>query len=225
MSDHRLSSREVNYQGLRERATRFGLETLADEEALALVLSRALPDGARTWAQVLIGQWGTFARVVAADVEELAGLIGRSPALELKLLHDAALRIAAGSIRHRDVISSWSSLQTYLRVRLGEHPREQFRVLYLDKRNQLIRDEVMGDGTTDHAPVYPREVVRRALQLAASSIILVHNHPSGDAQPSRADVTVTKAVIDACGTLKIQVHDHVLVAGQSVVSLRALGLI
>lgn len=216
---------EGAYEGLRERAARFGLEALDDSEALALFLSRWMGRGARTWAEVLLARCGSLERVLAADVEDLAQQVGRTAAVELKLVQDTARRLAAGALRKRDLISSWDSLQRYLRVRLAEHSREEFRVLFLDKRNQLIADECLGAGTVDHAPVYPREVVRRALQLGACAVIFVHNHPSGDTHPSNVDALVTKELMAACKPLKITVHDHLLVAGQEVVSFKALGLI
>jgi DNA repair protein RadC len=122
------------------------------------------------------------------------------------------------------VISSWSALLAYVRVALAHEPREQFRVIFLDRKNQLIADEVMNHGTVDHAPVYPREVMRRALELSASSLVLVHNHPSGDPTPSGADVEMTKQVVEAGRSLRISVHDHLVVGRDGVASLKALGL-
>lgn len=211
--------------GVRERAATFGLDTLGDAEALELILSRSLDRGARTWAAVLLSRWQTLERVITADVDDLASLIGRPAAIDLQLIQQAAVRVAAGSLRARDVLSSWSALERYLRARLAERTREQVRVLFLDKRNQLLADELSGQGTVDHAPVYPREIVRRALQLDASAIIMVHNHPSGDPTPSTADIEMTKQVVSACNALRIAFHDHVLVAGRDVVSFKALGLL
>jgi DNA repair protein RadC len=216
---------EAAYEGLRERAAQFGLEALNDREALALFLSRSLGRGSHTWAEVLLVRCGNLERVLAADVEDLAQQIGRAAAVDLKLLQDAARRVARGALRKRDLISSWDSLQRYLRVRLAEEGREQFRVLFLDKRNQLIADECLGAGTVDHAPVYPREVIRRALQLDTCAAIFVHNHPSGGTTPSNADVAVTKELVAACTAVKIVVHDHLLVAGQEVISFKTLGLL
>lgn len=218
-------TREVQYEGLRERAARFGLDSLGDEDTLALFLSRTVHSGARTWAQVLLAEWGGLSAVLSADTADLARIVGGAAAVELGLLQEVALRVAASSLAGRDVISSWDALVRYLRVRLAGRGREEFRVLFLDKRNRLILDEMMGEGTVDHAPVYPREVVRRALQLNASALILVHNHPSGDQNPSRADVRVTDEVISACNSLQIVVHDHVLVAGEAVTSFKAAGLL
>lgn len=210
--------------GLRERAAVYGLEALSESDVLELFLTRSLKSGAKTWAQVLLGTWQSLAGVLGADVEDLRAVVGREAAVDLKLLHEATLRVLAGSIRNRDVLSSSTALQAYLRVKLAERTREQFRVLFLDKRNQLISDELMGQGTTDHAPVYPREVVRRAIQLDACALVLVHNHPSGDPSPSHADIKMTQEVVAACAPLRIVVHDHLLIAGQTVVSFKALGL-
>jgi DNA repair protein RadC len=125
----------------------------------------------------------------------------------------------------RPVISSWSALLAYTKAALAHAPREQFRVLFLDKKNQLIADEVMNEGTVDHAPVYPREVARRALELSASAVILVHNHPSGDPTPSAADIDMTRQVVEAGRALRIAVHDHLVVGRDGVASFKALGLI
>jgi len=146
-------------------------------------------------------------------------------ALDLRLLQEAALRIGRGEVAKRPVISSWSALIAYTKAALAHEPREQFRVLFLDKKNQLIVDEVMNEGTVDHAPVYPREVARRALELSASAVILVHNHPSGDPTPSGADIDMTRQVIEAGRALKIAVHDHLVVGREGVASFKALGLI
>jgi DNA repair protein RadC len=222
---HEPENYDAVYDGLRERAVQFGLEALDDAETLALFLSKRMRRGARTWAEILLVRFGGLERVLAADVDDLAHQVGRPAAIELKLLQDTARRLAAGALRKRELISSWEVLQQYLRIRLAQIGREQFRALFLDKRNQLIADECLGVGTVDHVPVYPREVVRRALQLDACAVIVVHNHPSGDPHPSNADVSVTKELAAACSALKITVHDHLLVAGQQVVSFKALGLI
>jgi DNA repair protein RadC len=140
-------------------------------------------------------------------------------------LHEAAIRQGRAGLRQRTVISSWTALLGYVRVMLASEVREQFRVLFLDKKNQLIADEQLGQGTVDHAPVYPREVMRRALELSASSLILVHNHPSGDPSPSQADIEMTKQIIEAGRSLRISIHDHLVVGRDGVASFKALGLI
>ncbi len=159
-------------------------------------------------------------------MEELKAVkgVGAALALDLKLIHEATARMGRGEVARRTVISSWSALLAYARVAMAHAPREQFRVLFLDKKNQLIADEVMGHGTIDHAPVYPREVMRRALEVSASAVILVHNHPSGDPTPSAADIDMTRQVVEAGKPLKIAVHDHLVVGAQGVASFKALGL-
>ena len=154
----------------------------------------------------------------------MAREIGAPAARELTLLHALLLRTLAYPLRHRSVLSSTEAVRAYVRARLAASPRESFHVLFLDKRNALIADERLGQGSVDHAPVYPREVVRRALELSASAILLVHNHPSGDATPSSADVAMTKQIVEAARALGLAVHDHFIVAGDQVASLRALGL-
>ena len=164
--------------------------------------------------------------MLGAGLEELKTVSGIGPAvaLDLKLLHEATARMARGEVRKRTVISSWTALLAYARVAMANASREQFRVLFLDKKNQLIADEVLNEGTVDHAPVYPREVMRRALELSASSLILAHNHPSGDPTPSRADVEMTRQVVEAGRALRISVHDHLVVGRDGVASLKGLGL-
>jgi DNA repair protein RadC len=133
--------------------------------------------------------------------------------------------VAREPVRKHTVISSWTALLAYVRVALANEPREQFRVLFLDKKNQLIADETMHRGTVDHAPVYPREVMRRALELSASAIILAHNHPSGDPTPSKADIDMTRQIVEAGRSLRIEIHDHLVVGHEGVASFKALGLL
>jgi DNA repair protein RadC len=211
---------------LRERAGK-SLEALPDYELLELLLARSIPRGdVKPLAKALLARFGGLAGVMGATSAELRTVkgIGASVALDLKLLHEATLRMGRGEVAKRTVISSWTALLAYTRVALAHESREQFRVLFLDKKNQLIADEVMNRGTVDHAPVYPREVVRRALELAASAVILVHNHPSGDPTPSGPDIDMTRQVIDAGRPLKIAVHDHLVVGRDGVASFKALGL-
>jgi len=212
---------------LRERARKGGLEALPDYELLELYLFRSIPlKDVKPLAKALLVRFGGLAGVLGASMEELcaeAG-VGAAVALDLKLTHEAAVRMGREPVMKRTVISSWSALLAYVKLALAHESREQFRVLYLDKKNALIADEMMGQGTVDHAPVYPREVVRRALEVAASSLILVHNHPSGDPSPSSADVEMTRHVVEAARPLRISVHDHLVVGRDGVASLKALGL-
>jgi len=174
---HHLGHRER----LRERAARAGLEALPDYELLELHLFRSIPRGdVKPLAKALIARFGSLGAVLGASLEALKTVpgVGEAVALDLRLAHETALRLAREEVSARPVISSWSALLSYVRTALAHEPREQVRVLFLDKRNQLIADELMNRGTVDHAPVYPREVARRALELSASAIILVHNHPT-----------------------------------------------
>ncbi|HEX6859792.1 MAG TPA: DNA repair protein RadC [Caulobacteraceae bacterium] len=220
---HHLGHRER----LRERALKGGLEALPDYELLELYLFRTFPRGdIKPLAKALLTRFGSLTAVLSASVEELRTVqgIGEAAAADLKILHEATLRLAREAVQKRPVISSWTALLGYVRVALANESREQFRVLFLDKKNQLIADEVMNRGTVDHAPVYPREVMRRALELSSSSIILVHNHPSGDPTPSPADVDMTKQIVEAGRSLRISVHDHLVVGREGVASFKALGL-
>ncbi|MGZ3375571.1 MAG: RadC family protein [Phenylobacterium sp.] len=212
---------------LRERAAAGGLAALPDYELLELYLFRAIPRGdVKPLAKQLLARFGSFGGVLGATPEELRTVkgVGEALALDLKLLHEASLRTAREAVARRPVISSWSALMAYVKTALAHEAREQFRVLFLDKKNQLIADEVMNRGTVDHAPVYPREVMRRALELSASAVILVHNHPSGDPTPSSADIEMTRQVVDAGRSLRIAVHDHLIAGRDGVASLKALGL-
>jgi len=199
---------------------------LDEEGALVQLLARC---GAREpdptfLAYQLLDRFGGIGRVVGAPAADLARVVGEDLAVELGVLHALLLRILAFPLRQRDVIGSWAAAKAYLQARLRALPREAFHVLFLDKRNQLIADERMGEGSISHAPVYPREVVRRALELSASGVLLVHNHPTGDPTPSSADIEMTRQVVAACRALDIAVHDHLIVGGDQVASLKALGL-
>lgn len=221
---------------LRERARTAGLHHLPDYELLELFLFRSQPQGdVKPIAKALLTRFGSLAAVLAASVEDLRTVksedsrgrskgVGAETALDLAALHEVARRVAKEEANRRTVISSWSALLAYVRLSLQHEPREQFRVLYLDNKNQLILDEIQNRGTVDHAPVYPREVVRRALELSAKSMIIVHNHPSGDPTPSRADIAMTKQVIEAARSLEVAVHDHLIVGREGVASFKQLGL-
>lgn len=198
----------------------------ADLVLLASIFERVLsPQASRIAAQDMIETFHGLAGVAAADEAALlcAGL-DRGCVAELVRIRAMAVAMMRAQACTRPVLSSWTDLIAYLRAELAHAPREQFRALYLDKRNILLREEMRTYGTVDHAPVYPREVVRRALELSASAIILVHNHPSGDPTPSRADIDMTRRIIDAGKVFDIQVHDHVIVGREGTKSFRALGL-
>jgi DNA repair protein RadC len=220
---HHLGHRER----LRERALEGGLGALPDYELLELYLFRTFPRGdVKPKAKALLARFGSLEAVFAASVDDLRRVdgIGEAAALDLKLAHEATLRTAREAVKKRTVISSWTALLAYVRVALAHEPREHFRVLFLDRKNQLIADVNMNEGTVDHAPVYPREIMRRALELSASAVILVHNHPSGDPTPSSADIEMTRQVVEAGRSLKIAVHDHLVVGRDGVASFKALGL-
>lgn len=213
---------------LRERFRGAGADALSDYELMEMVLFRALPRrDVKPLAKALIGKFGSFAEAVHAPeprLREVAGL-GESTIVEIKLIAAAASRVARGQLKQRTVLSSWASVIDYCRTAMAFADKEQFRVLFLDKRNQLISDEVQQVGTVDHTPVYPREVVKRALELSATAIIMVHNHPSGDPTPSQADVQMTRSVIDVAKPLGISVHDHIIVGRNGHASLKGLKLI
>ena len=222
---------------LRERARGGGLTHLPDYELLELFLFRSQPQGdVKPVAKALLARFGSLSAVLAASVEDLMTVraedskgrmkgVGAETALDLTALHEVSRRVVREPAARRPVISSWTALVSYVRVALQHEPREQFRVLYLDKKNQLQHDEILNRGTVDHAPVYPREVVRRALEVSASAIILVHNHPSGDPTPSRADIEMTKEVQAAGKALGIALHDHVVIGRDDHASFKALGLL
>ncbi|VDC48763.1 MULTISPECIES: DNA repair protein RadC [Brevundimonas] len=201
-------------------------DALDDRSLLALMLRRSVTDPDALAGDLLV-HFGTLGAVAGADRGELVRVPGVGPAVlaDLKLLPELAVRLARSEACRRPVITSWSALVAYVRVAMAHRLREQFRVLYLDRRNTLMCDELLAEGTVDHAPVYPREVVRRALDLSASAMILVHNHPSGDPEPSRADIEMTRKIIDAARLFGLQVHDHLVIGRQGTASFKTLGLI
>lgn len=227
-----LAEAAPHFHGHRERLrARFreaGAAALADYELLELVLFRAIPRrDVKPIAKALVDRFGSFAEVVAAPaglLEEVAGVTA-SVVTELKIVEAAAHRIARGQVKRRPVLASWSAVIEYCRTAMAFAEREQVRVLFLDKRNQLIADEIVQTGTVDHAPVYPREVIKRALEVSASALVLCHNHPSGDPTPSRADIDMTRRIIDMAKPLGIEVHDHIIVGKDGHASLKGLRLI
>jgi DNA repair protein RadC len=213
---------------MREKLLSRGPEALADYELLEMLLFLAFKQGdTKPLAKALINRYGSFANVIAAPAGELQTLRGVGPhaATAIKLVQAASLRAARAELMEREVLNTPEKLGAYLVAALGREAREQFRVLFLDTRNRLIADEVMGQGTVNHTPVYTREVMKRALEVHATALILVHNHPSGDPTPSKDDIQMTKEVQMAAGVMGIAVHDHVIVGNGRWISFREKGLV
>lgn len=221
---HYLGHRER----LRSRLIEAGPAALADYELVELILFRAIPRvDVKPLAKAVIARFGSFADAIAADPHRLAEIEGMRPAAiaEFKIVEAAAQRFAKGTVKKRLPMGSWSTVIDYCRTAMAFDARESFRILFLDKKNGLIADEVQGSGTVDHTPVYPREVMRRALELSATAIVLVHNHPSGDPTPSTADVKMTHEIVTIAKTLGVTVHDHIIVGRDGHASLKGMRLI
>ncbi len=213
---------------LRQRFLEGGPQSVADYELLELVLFRAIPQrDVKPLAKRLIATFGDFSGALSAPPARLAEVEGIGPAVicELKIVEASAHRLARARVMNRPALSSWAALMDYCKTAMAHSPTERFRVLFLDRKNVLIADEEQARGTVDHVPVYPREVVKRALELDASAVILVHNHPSGDPTPSQADIDMTGAVDQALRSVGIVLHDHVIVGRASDASFRSQGLI
>lgn len=218
IADHR--------QRLRQRFMSGGAAALPDYELLELVLFRAIPRrDVKPLARSLLDRFGDFNRVVSAPAERLRDVNGVADAVitELKVLEAAAHRMARARILQRHVLSSWDALLDYCHTTMAHRETEQFRVIFLDRKNMVIADEEQAKGTVDHVPVYPREVAKRALELNASALILIHNHPSGDPTPSQSDITMTDQINAACLTLGLTLHDHLIIGKSTELSFRAEG--
>lgn len=213
---------------LRARFVRSGADACEDYELVEMLLFAAIPRrDVKPLAKDLLRQFGSIAGLLAADPQDLAkvkGLSENSAAL-IKLVHALTQRMLIGDVEQKPILGSWKKLVDYCHVAMAHEKREQFRVLFLNRKNQLIADEVQQVGTVDHAPVYPREIVRRALELGATAMILVHNHPSGDPSPSDSDISMTAEIIRAARALDVMVHDHLIIAKSGHVSFKALGLL
>jgi DNA repair protein RadC len=216
-------------QRLKDRFANGGEEAVPDYELLELVLFSAIPRrDTKPIAKALLKRFNeSFAEVVNAPPERLKEVtgVGDSVVHQLKLIRAAALRLMKTEVKERAVFSSWDAVLAYCHAKMALEPKEQFFILFLDKKNRLIEEEVHQTGTVDHTPVYPREVVKRALELSASSIILLHNHPSGDTTPSKADIEMTRTIADAAKALGIVVHDHLIVGRRGFTSMRAMKLL
>ncbi len=223
-----VDDRKNHRSRLRQRFMQGGAAAVPDYEMLELVLFRAIArQDVKPLAKRLIAEFGDFNHVLAAQPDRLARIdgVGASVVQELKIVEAAAHRMARAKVLGKSVLSSWDALLEYCRTAMAHRPLEQFRILYLDRKNVLIADEEQAQGTVDHVPVYPREVVKRALELNASALILVHNHPSGDPSPSQSDITMTNRIKAAAEALEITIHDHLVIGKACDFSFRAEGLL
>jgi DNA repair protein RadC len=213
---------------LRARLLASGPEAVAEHELIEMTLFLALPRrDTKEIARALLTRFGSYAAVFAAPVPQLLKVegLGEAGMAALKIVHAAAMRLGRAEVMHRPVLGNWHKLLEYLHAQLAREQVEQFRLLFLDSKNRLLADEAQARGTVNHTPVYPREVVRRALELAATAIILVHNHPSGDPTPSRDDLEMTREIGRAAATLGILLHDHIIVGNGRWLSFRQEGLL
>ncbi len=227
-----MSQEKPHYHGHRERLRRRlldkGAGSLADYEVLEYLLFGARPRGdTKPLAKALLARFGNLASVFSASPRELAAVTGAGDASVaiLRIVPEAARRMALEEIMDRPVLSSWNQVIAYCRIVMGREKTEQFRLLFLDTKNRLIADEKQQQGTVNFTPVYPREVVKRALELEASALIMVHNHPSGDPAPSKADIAITRQVQSAAAELGIDVHDHIVIGRSGHNSFKSLGLL
>ncbi|GJM02301.1 MAG: DNA repair protein RadC [Rhodomicrobium sp.] len=234
MGEFKDSQKQItpHYQGhrarLRQKFRKNGADTFPDYELLEMLLFRAIPRrDTKPIAKELIAKFGSFADVINAPEARLKDIdgIGEAVITELKIVKASALRLMQGELAKKPIISSWQAMLKYCVAAMAHEQREQFRIIFLDKRNQVIADEVQAEGTVDHTPVYVREVVKRSLEVGATAIILVHNHPSGDPTPSRADISMTKEIMGALEKINILVHDHIIVGRDGHASLKQLKLI
>jgi DNA repair protein RadC len=213
---------------LRKRLFEGGPDALLEHELIEYLLALALPRrDTKPLARKLIADFGGFGRLLSADGESIMriGEVSEGAAAAIKIAQATALRLLESEVKDQPVLGSWQALLDYLRADMGAHPVERVRVLYLNARNMLIRNEPMSEGSVDEAAVYVREVIRRALEYHATAMILVHNHPSGDPQPSQQDIRLTREIVDAARPLGISVHDHVIVGARTCASMRSLGLL
>ena len=213
---------------LKKKFRENGAGALAEYELLELLLFRSIPRrDTKPIAKQLIKEFGSFSEVLNAPAKRLAEIkgLGESVIIDLQLINSAAAALLRGNVKDKPLLASWSAVLDYCRASMAFEEREQFRILFLDKKNRLIRDEVQQQGTVDHTPVYPREVIKRALDLSATAIILLHNHPSGDPTPSRADVEMTRKIDEIASSLDIKLHDHIIIAKEGHASMKGLKLI
>jgi DNA repair protein RadC len=231
-----MEDTKQHYHGHRKRAKEKFLKSLsansshaiADYEILEMILYSAYPrQDTKPIAKDLINKFGSLAGVFAADIEKLQreAKLSEGVIFSLKIINEASLRLLKSKVAEKPVIQSWKALLDYCQAAMSNLTTEQFRIMFLDKKNKLISDEVQQKGTVDQTPVYPREVVKRALELGASAIILVHNHPSGDASPSKADIEITEQIEAGLNAVDIKLHDHLIIAGENHFSFAGNGLV
>lgn len=231
LADDKAKAEEPHYLGHRERLRERFLTNpggLADYEILELMLAAVIPRrDTKPLAKALLQRFGSLYDLFSASPEALRDVdgVGHTTAVFLKVLREAGVRMARRQVMERPVISSWDQLLDYCHLAMDSLPTEQFRLLFLDRKNSLIADELQQKGTVDHTPLYPREVVKRALELHASAIIMVHNHPSGDPAPSKADIEMTRLVRDALTAVGIQLHDHLVIGRKGHASFKGMGLL
>jgi DNA repair protein RadC len=212
---------------LRERFLGVGGDSIADYELLELILFSARPRGdVKPLAKELLKRFGSFAKLIHAEESALREVpeVGDAVISALKTIRVATQRLIKSEISDQPVIQSWSALMDYCKLAMGNNKIEEFRVLFLNHRHALIADEVMQRGTINHTPVYPREIVKRALEHSAAAVILLHNHPSGDPTPSKADIDITKQIVEAAATIGVTVHDHVIITATGHYSFKSFGL-
>ncbi|MCK5445470.1 MAG: DNA repair protein RadC [Rhodospirillaceae bacterium] len=215
-------------QRLRERFLKSGAGALADYELIELLLFSAMPRrDVKPVAKALLKKFGSLSALLNASAAEISTVdgVGEVAAVNLRVTHEVALRMLGDDVMNKPILSSWDNLIDYLRAAMGHNKTEQFRILFLNRKNVLIADELQQEGTIDHTPVYPREVIKRALELGASALILVHNHPSGDTQPSTADIEMTQEVQDAGKKLGIELHDHLIISKNGYTSFKTAGFL
>ena len=215
-------------QRLRERFLKSGAGALADYELIELLLFSAMPRrDVKPVAKALLKKFGSLSALLNASAAEISTVdgVGEVAAVNLRVTHEVALRMLGDDVMNKPILSSWDNLIDYLRAAMGHNKIEQFRILFLNRKNVLIADELQQEGTIDHTPVYPREVIKRALELGASALILVHNHPSGDTQPSTADIEMTQEVQDAGKKLGIELHDHLIISKNGYTSFKTAGFL
>jgi DNA repair protein RadC len=222
----KTSHRHGHRDRMRERLVAGESDAFLDYELLEYVLGFGRRDDTRELAKILIARFGSLPAVLAAEAEALKGIkgLGDTGVATLKFVEACALRMLQKQVLNRPVLSSWRSVEDYLQASMGHIIHERFRVLFLNNKNILIADEILSEGTVNHTPVYVRDIMKRALELGATALVLVHNHPSGDAKPSRDDISLTQEIVEAARRLQISIHDHIIVAREGQVSFKNLGL-